>query len=323
MSHDVSVVIPCYNSEAYLRETIDSAVNQTHPPREVIVVDDGSTDGSASVAEAYGDPVRVIRQENQRQAAARNRGIEEARGDFVAFLDADDLWHPEKLERQLPCFEPGVVCVHNNWHKFGAEDEVLDFSPVPEEERYTVEFMLLVTNPIHMSSVVVRRSLPVRFPTWCRDGEDTFYHMEVARLGRIVLVPEVLTEKRMHVASWIATPDIHARWHAAREAWLDRNDLGLEPERIAWLRGRSLDGLVQVARWAYWKRQWDQFRALRAYLRQYADRPGVGELLARRVYPRWVFAVKDAWDRVRGVDHGRPPEEETVLSRWQSVRDSV
>ena len=97
MSQSVTVIIPCYNGAAYLREAIDSALDQTHPPLEVIVIDDGSTDDSAAIAESYGPPVCVIRQENQGESVARNRGIDEAKGDWVAFLDADDLWKPTKL----------------------------------------------------------------------------------------------------------------------------------------------------------------------------------------------------------------------------------
>jgi GT2 family glycosyltransferase len=95
----VSVVIPCYNGAKYLRETLESALNQTHPPLEVIVVDDGSTDDSAAIAESFGPPVRLIRQENQGESVARNRGIAEARGSHILFLDADDLLHSEALER--------------------------------------------------------------------------------------------------------------------------------------------------------------------------------------------------------------------------------
>src|SRR4051812_13046945 len=97
----ISVVIPCYNGALYLRETLESALAQNYAPLEILVVDDGSEDDSAAIAESCGAPVRVIRQPNQGESVARNRGIDEARGDWVAFLDADDLWEPEKLERQV------------------------------------------------------------------------------------------------------------------------------------------------------------------------------------------------------------------------------
>jgi GT2 family glycosyltransferase len=101
MSHSrrsVSVVIPCYNAEGYLRETLDSVLGQTCTPLEVIVVDDGSTDESAAIAESYGHPVRVISQRNQGAGAARFAGARSAGGEFIAFNDADDEMPRHKLE---------------------------------------------------------------------------------------------------------------------------------------------------------------------------------------------------------------------------------
>ncbi len=101
----VSVIIPVYNGERFLAEAIQSVLNQTLPPDEIIVVDDGSTDGSAAIVAALPSPPKIdlilVRQPNQGPAAARNRGIVLASGDLVAFLDADDLWQPEKLARQV------------------------------------------------------------------------------------------------------------------------------------------------------------------------------------------------------------------------------
>lgn len=100
----VSCVVPVFNSERYLGEALESIFQQTHSPLEVIVVDDGSTDATAAVIASQGDRVRAFAQTNSGPAAARNRGVREARGEFVAFLDADDLWVPEKLGRQLERF---------------------------------------------------------------------------------------------------------------------------------------------------------------------------------------------------------------------------
>jgi glycosyltransferase involved in cell wall biosynthesis len=97
----VSVVIPCYNRASILGRSLRSALAQTVVPDEIIVVDDGSRDGSADVARSFGDRVRVIEQPNAGAAAARNRGIVAARGDWIAFLDSDDEWDATKLERQL------------------------------------------------------------------------------------------------------------------------------------------------------------------------------------------------------------------------------
>lgn len=95
----VSVVIPVFNGERFLAETIESVLAQTHEPVETIVVDDGSTDGSAEIARSY--PVSYLYQENSGVAAARNRGLAAAAGEFISLLDQDDVWLPRKLELQV------------------------------------------------------------------------------------------------------------------------------------------------------------------------------------------------------------------------------
>jgi glycosyltransferase involved in cell wall biosynthesis len=97
----VSVVIPAHNAERFIDEAIDSVLEQAHQRLEVVVVDDGSTDGTAARVRAYGDQVRYVHQTNAGVGAARNRGLALAAGDYIAFLDADDVWHPEKLEVEL------------------------------------------------------------------------------------------------------------------------------------------------------------------------------------------------------------------------------
>src|SRR6185437_11144924 len=94
----VSVVIPTYNSGPLVTEAVESVLAQTLPAAEVLVVDDGSTDDTPERLAAYGERIRYLPQANQGVAAARNRGIREATGDLIAFLDADDVWHPRKLE---------------------------------------------------------------------------------------------------------------------------------------------------------------------------------------------------------------------------------
>jgi glycosyltransferase involved in cell wall biosynthesis len=101
----VSVIVPVRDGERYLGEALESALNQQPQPLEVIVVDDGSGDASATVAESFGSPVRVLRQPSAGAGPARNRGIAAARGDVIGLLDADDLWTPNALSARLPEFE--------------------------------------------------------------------------------------------------------------------------------------------------------------------------------------------------------------------------
>lgn len=97
----VSVVVPAFNAAEYLPPTLDSVINGSYRDFEVIVIDDGSSDRTAEVAAGYGRQVRVIRQPNRGMSASRNRGILEMDSEFVALLDADDVWHPRKLELQV------------------------------------------------------------------------------------------------------------------------------------------------------------------------------------------------------------------------------
>lgn len=101
----VSVIIPVYNGERYLAEAIESILAQRYEPLEIIVVDDGSTDRSAEVVQQGGQAVRYIGQTQQGAAAARNHGVAHAQGEMLAFLDADDLWTPGRLQQQLEALE--------------------------------------------------------------------------------------------------------------------------------------------------------------------------------------------------------------------------
>jgi glycosyltransferase involved in cell wall biosynthesis len=110
---EISIIIPTYNRCWILRDAIDSALSQTFSSREVIVVDDGSTDATATLLSEYSDNITVLHQENRGVSAARNAGIAAARGKYVAFLDSDDMWMPEKLLRQQAFFlsQPeAVIC---------------------------------------------------------------------------------------------------------------------------------------------------------------------------------------------------------------------
>ena len=132
----VSVVIPAYNAEAFIAEAIDSALAQTYRPIEILVADDGSTDRTAEIVKAYGAPVRYLYQPNAGPAAARNLALRHAMGEYVAFLDADDLWHSDKLSVQVRFMEvhpQAGLCATKakglregwspEWDRLGTEDD--------------------------------------------------------------------------------------------------------------------------------------------------------------------------------------------------------
>ncbi len=297
----VSVIIPCRNGAAFLREALDSVLAQTQPPREVIVVDDGSADGSGAIAESYGPPVRVLRQENLGPSAARNRGIEQARGDWLAFLDADDVWEPTKLEKQIAALRPGVACVHTEWSGFGARTTASDVRAVSEPERYSPESLLLERWHFNTSTLLVASGLPARFPTWATWGEDKLYFLDVLQCGRAVLVSERLVRTRYHDTSLTAAPGARAAWYDTYAQWLDRNADRLDAETLAKVRAGMVARALRHAWPAYWARNWEEFVPLRRFLQQYGEGPEVRRLLRRRVYPRWLYALKDRFEAlVRG-----------------------
>lgn len=196
----VSVVIPAWNSADTLPRAIDSVLAQTWEAREIIVVDDGGTDDSLAVLAVYGDRLRVISQANGGPGAARNRGLSEARGRYVAFLDADDHWLPEKLERQVALLEAhpelgfcstatAVVDTRGgqvrDWPCWKAAEPLLE-----------TLFMRSATVSGSTSGVLARRELLLEaggFDERLRGFEDPDLWIRLAARAGYACIPEVLT----------------------------------------------------------------------------------------------------------------------------------
>ena len=183
----VSVVVPCYRCAGTVGRAVASALAQSAPPLEVLLVDDASPDGTLAVLrELARDPrVRVVPlAHNGGASVARNAGWEAARGELVAFLDADDTWHPRKLETQL-AFARAHPEYPMTAHTLAyAEDPVL--VPTGTDVPFTeIAFRhMLYRNWFHTSSVVLRRDLPQRFAPEKRYGEDRQLWLDVAAAGQ-------------------------------------------------------------------------------------------------------------------------------------------
>jgi glycosyltransferase involved in cell wall biosynthesis len=158
----VSVVTASYNMGGYIAETIEAVLGQDYPQVESIIVDDGSTDDTAAVLERYaGNPrVRVVRQGNAGQTVAKNHGIREARGEFIAFCDADDVWEAHKLSRQVPRFgeSPKIGVVFSDVSFIDGTGAEIQGYVMPRYEG-TVTAQLLIDNFVPFPSVVVRSSV--------------------------------------------------------------------------------------------------------------------------------------------------------------------
>ena len=178
----VSVVIPCYNSATYLREVIASAVNQTTRPAEIIVIDDGSSDDSAEVAAAFGDLVRVFRQPNSGANGARNLGIRQSRGAFVATLDADDLWPLDSLAIRLRALDERA----DAGFAYGEIEHF--FSPeLPEDRRSCFDLPPVIAGRLS-GSILFRRSTLDRvgpFDAALKIGEMVDWMARAQRIGII------------------------------------------------------------------------------------------------------------------------------------------
>ena len=200
----VSVIIPNYNYGRFLREAIDSALNQTVRPHEVIVVDDGSTDQSGEILESYGAQIITVRQQNQGVGAARNKGAEIATGEFLAFLDADDYWGPEKLEKQLERFkqDPEIGLVHCGFQNVDATGAYID-ETITGDEGSVADRILRMNHKVYANTILVSRDLFDRLDGYDLDkdlhpSEDWDLIYRAARLSLIGFVPEPLLFYRQH-----------------------------------------------------------------------------------------------------------------------------
>ncbi|MDA8454598.1 glycosyltransferase [Acidovorax sp. GBBC 3334] len=196
----VSVIIPAYNAEATLERALDSVRAQTLPPLEVICVDDGSRDGSAALARRY-DPagafrLRVVQQpRNAGTAAARNRGLDLAEGDVIAFLDADDVWSPGKLEHQVTAMHRHGLDLFGGYSGLLAPEQQqgqqVRQAPAadpraaapPIDIRTVTLLPAMLSNPYHTSSVLVRRDARVRFPDNGQLSEDYALWLQLIASG--------------------------------------------------------------------------------------------------------------------------------------------
>lgn len=191
----VSVIIPVYNAASTLSRAIDSALSQDGAAIEIVAVDDGSTDGSAEVLGRYGDRIRVLSQPNRGAGAARTAGVRAARGEFVAFLDADDEWLPGKVAAQLRRFaaEPSLAFVAS-----AARSEAADGTHVRTARPHLhgdLAEALLLANPIVTSGMMVRRSalegLDPLFRSDLFPVEDWELWIRLAARGRGLVSPDV------------------------------------------------------------------------------------------------------------------------------------
>ena len=205
----VSVVIPVFNGAAFVPTAIDHVLAQTYRPLQIVVVDDGSTDNTSEVLTRYGDQIELVRQKNRGVGHARNTGIAASQGEYVAFLDQDDWWRPDKIARQVTSFEcdPALGLVHTGVAYFDqrSQDYTRPLNPLARPELLQGECFrqLLAENHIRNSSVMVRRGLLTQVGV-CDQAisgntvQDYDLWLRLSRVSRFAYLPEQLTVIRLH-----------------------------------------------------------------------------------------------------------------------------
>ncbi|HVO28325.1 MAG TPA: glycosyltransferase family A protein [Candidatus Margulisiibacteriota bacterium] len=266
----VSVVIPCYNHARYLGDAIQSVLHQTYRDFEIIVVDDGSTDDTPEVVARFGGAVRSLRQENRGLGPARNAGIIAANGDFVAFLDADDLWLPAYLAHMVQAFsnDATIGAIYCGWHYIDAGGKELARTNIRVFPRGQVYRAMTFMNFVIPSGVVVRRvcfdQLGLFDDAPCEDWD---MWIRVLTRYAMVGVPQALVQYRIHENNMSANI---AHMERAKRRVLAKH-FGTDETRTAAHR-RAYGGLHLSSAYAYFERGW-QNEGRQALKRAFAVHP--------------------------------------------------
>jgi glycosyltransferase involved in cell wall biosynthesis len=304
----VAVVIPAYNAGRFLRVAIESVLSQTHPPAEIIVVDDGSTDDTKEVARSFGDKVRLAQQANAGAAAARNRGLEMATSQYVALLDADDICAPARLERQVSALQqtPDAIASYTGFWRFD-ETGRLDEQRADDPPAGTDSLDYLSRCLFHIITLMFdrERAAGLRFPDGVQSVEDIIFTALLATRGRFVAVAEPLYGYRAHpnqISIGSRVTRTSNRFFESRYNWARSNWQTYWPER-SWadVEAKLWHGMARITEDSYWARHKGYFLNDRNYLRAHwpasLARPAV---LDWRWYPDWVWALKAGIDRRLG-----------------------
>lgn len=290
----VSVIMNCLNGERYLKEAIDSAYAQTYPNWEIIFWDNGSTDQSGDIARSYDARLRYFfTEETVTLGTARNRAIEQARGDFYAFLDCDDVWLPKKLEFQVRAMiSVDCAACYGSIVKIDSDGREIG-SYMPREARAWLFVQLLRNYDAHLSTWMLRRSALVerglRFDPQMTASEDYCLLMHLAVDSRFCVLAEPLAKYRIHNSA--LTNRSIAKWADEREYTLRAIEAKYPSIRARY--GRALD--EAYARAAYYRAR---------YLVSIGNIPAARAILRRYIFTDYryflgyvlLFLPKGAWD---------------------------
>ena len=329
-----TVLIDAYNYGQYIEEAVSSVLAQDFPQerREILVVDDGSTDDTAERLRRYGDAIRVLRKPNGGQASAFNYGFEHARGEVIALLDADDVWLPEKLGCVYEAFErdSDAGMVYHQLYWWDSTNEVTEdhyFIPVsgrvPESRQALLRYPMASTSCLAFRRAALEKLLPV--PETLRSQADAYLTALIIFVAPVAAVTEHLGKYRLHATNLfqaegkqVSRSQIEHRM-AMREAllaeiqkWLLRNGHDLRSGELRayvaqWKKAQQQDGFALQApgRWKY-------FRHLLGYPWTY------GEIMTRRhrvySYMRACSALVLGYHHLHLFDDARRKRKEWLAS---------
>ena len=304
----VSVIMPVYNTAEFIAESVDSVLGQDYPHIELIVVDDGSTDGTIEILRGYGDRLALLTQQNQGAAVARNAGIAMARGDYIAFIDSDDVWLPGKVKAQADYMDqhPEIGMTFTAWHnwkpepsgKFRKPDAAKGTYPKNSDGKSLVDRgsgwlynRLLFGSLPHTITVMMRRDLVERvgqFDPTLKRGQDYDYWLRASRLTEIHQLNLVTALYRLHGEGCITKyPDTNYEYEVVRTALCRWGLVGPSGERSA--RGAIRKRLAQTCFSFGYHHYWegDPRLAARSFLQSTFRHPWS--------VSAWGYLVLSAW----------------------------
>lgn len=299
----VSVIIVSYNAAAFIAQAIDSALAQTHPPLEILILDD-STDATPQIVEGFakehGDVVKLHRVERVNVSVKRNMGLELAKGEFIAYLDADDIWLPTKTQRQLEKLRESPQAVGAYAHYFDFLNEIDDLGrrvPRTGTDDPTLHDVIFEQ---HMSSstILMRRSAigDLRFDVNSPDAEDTLFVAELRLKGRWRLADEPLIAKRTHSAQTSTSTKHRLRNVAMRLNWLRLRADAIGVEAANAMHSELSSGMVRWLENQYWRRDFTDWDWVSSEVKRICPAQYAGSFLAHtRIYPRWVYRLRDVF----------------------------
>ncbi|GAP96220.1 glycosyltransferase family 2 protein [Leptolyngbya sp. NIES-2104] len=258
----VSVIIPAYNAEAFIGQTLDSVLEQTYQDFEIIVVDDGSGDRTAEIVESYAQRdrrIRLIRQANSGVAAARNLAIEASNGEYISPIDADDIWYPEKLEKQVRCIEAAdeTVGLVYSWSVYLNEaGEIMgryiadqDFTAA---EGHVFNGLLYFNFLDNASTALFRRSCIDRVGGYncnlraqeAQGCEDWDIYIRIAEQYSVRVVPEYLIGYRQYVGSMATNAPVMAKSYEVMMSEVQQRNPNIPDRLCRWSKSTFYNYLI-------------------------------------------------------------------------------